>query len=50
MTGFLTIGALNKGIKTKKKFADNYFHSIFRLFDVLPNFSFNMSETKRDYS
>ena len=27
----------------------NYFHSILRLFDVLPNFPFTTSETKSDY-
>ena len=27
----------------------NHFHNIFRLFDVLPNFTFIVSETMRDY-
>ena len=27
----------------------NYFHNIFRLFDILPNFPFTTSETIRDY-
>ena len=27
----------------------NHFHNILRLFDVLPNFPFTTSETKRDY-
>ena len=39
-------------IKTKEaneKFADNHFHNILILFDVLPNFLFTASETKRNY-
>ena len=27
----------------------NHFHNILRLFDVVPNFPFTTSETKRDY-
>ena len=27
----------------------NHFHNVFRLFDVLPNFTFIVSETMRDY-
>ena len=47
---FLTIGAVNKDIKAKKKkLADSHFHNISRLFDVLPNFPFNRSERMRDY-
>ena len=46
---FLTIGDVKKDIKRKRKFADNYFHDVMRLFDVLQNFSFTASETMRDY-
>ena len=35
--------------KVKENFRDNHFHNILRLFDVLPNFPFTTSETKRDY-
>ena len=41
---FLTIGAINKDMKIKKKNADNHFHNIFRLFDALRNFSFTTSD------
>ena len=41
---FLTTGTLNKDIKI---IADNHGHNIFRIFDVLPNFPFTTSETKR---
>ena len=46
----LTIGAVNKDIKSKKKkkkkkFADNLFHNIWRLFNVIPNFPFTTSGT-----
>ena len=34
--------------KTKENFADNQFHNILRLFDVLPNFPFTTSETMGD--
>ena len=27
----------------------NHFHNVLRLFDILPNFPFNTSETMRDY-
>ena len=33
----------------KENFADNHFHDILRLFDVLPNFPFITSETMADY-
>ena len=33
----------------KNEAACNHFHSILRLFDVLPNFLFTTSEKKRDY-
>ena len=44
---FLTVGAVNKDIKSKIKFADNHCHNILRLFDNLPNFPFMTSEVKR---
>ena len=40
---------LTKTRKAQENFADNQFHNILRLFDVLPNFSFTISETMRDY-
>ena len=46
---FLTIGAVNKDIKSKRTFADNHFHNILRLFDVLPTSLFITGETMRDY-
>ena len=46
---FLTIGAVDKDIKNKKCFGDNHFYNILELFDVLPNFSFTISETMCDY-
>ena len=42
-------GLLIKTKKAKENFADNPFHNIVRLFDVLPNFPFTTSETMRDY-
>ena len=33
----------------KKIFADNQFHNILRLFDVLPKFAFTTNETVCDY-
>ena len=42
-------GAVSKDIKTKENLADNHFHNILRLFDVLPNFSFTKSEIMCDY-
>ena len=45
----LAIGAVNKDIKRKENFADNRFHNILRLFDVLSNFPFTTSETMGDY-
>ena len=48
----LTNGAVNKDIKSqkkKKKIADNHFHDILRLFDILPNFLYTISETMRNY-
>ena len=41
----------NKFIKTQKaneNFADNHFHNILRLFDILPNFLFTTSEKMRN--
>ena len=35
--------------KAKEIFADNRFHNILRLFDILPNFPFITSETMHDY-
>ena len=50
---FLTIGTVNKNIKTKESFGDNHRHNILRVFDVLPIFLFffffTTSEIKRDY-
>ena len=34
---------------SKRKFTDNHFDDILRLFDVLSNFPFTKSEMKRDY-
>ena len=48
----LTNLTVNKNIKSKKKekkIADNQFHNILRLFDVLLNFPFTTSETMGDY-
>ena len=45
---FLTIGAVNKDIASKKN-SDNHFHSILRPFDVLPNFPFIRSKMKSGY-
>ena len=33
---------------TKEDFQENQFHDIFRIFDVLPNLSFTISETMHD--
>ena len=35
--------------KKKENFKHSHFHNILRIFDVLPNFAFATSETKRDY-
>ena len=35
--------------KAKENFADNHFHNILRLFDVLPNIRFNTNGTMADY-
>ena len=48
-TRFLNFLIINKDIKSKRNFADNYCHNILRLFDVLPSFSFPASETKCNY-
>ena len=40
---------VNKDKKQKKNVADNHFHNVLRLFDVLPNFPFPTSETKHNY-
>ena len=49
----LTNLTVNKNIKSKKKkkkkIADNQFHKILILFDVLLNFPFTTSETMGDY-
>ena len=39
---------LTKTQRSEEYFADNHFH-ILRLFDVLLNFLFTTSETRRDY-
>ena len=36
-------------MKSKKNFADNQLHYIFRLFDVFPKFPFTTIETMCDY-
>ena len=46
---FLTIGAVNKDIKSKGRLRTNHGHNILRLFDIWPNFLFTASETERNY-
>ena len=47
---FMTNSAVNKKTwKVKENLAGNHFHSILRIFDVLPSFSFATSETIRNY-
>ena len=46
---YIYIYIYNKNIKIKKLFADNQFHNILRLLDVLLNFPFTLSETMADY-
>ena len=46
---FLTVVGVIIDIKSKRNFADNHFHNILRLFDVLTNFIFTTTETIRDY-
>ena len=46
---FLTIRVVNKDIKSKTNFADNYDYNILRFFDVRPNFPFTTREKKSDY-
>ena len=48
MTVFNKLG-INEDINAKESFADNHFHNILRLFDVLATFPFTTSETMRDY-
>ena len=45
------MNGLNEDVKSKKqkKIADNHFHNIWRLFDVLPNFAFATSEAIQGY-
>ena len=38
---------VNKIIKAKENFANNQFHNILRLFEVLPNFAFIARETRK---
>ena len=38
-----------KILKAKENLADNPSHNIFRLFDILPNFTFTTSETMHVY-
>ena len=45
----LTNLVINENIKSKRNLADNQFHNILRLFDVLPNFPFTTSETVSYY-
>ena len=33
----------------QENFADNHFHNILKLFDVLPNFALTTGEKMRDY-
>ena len=40
MTAFQQFRAVNKDIKSKKKFGGNYVHNILRLFHGLANFPF----------
>ena len=44
---FLTIQAINKNIKSKRK-SDNHIQNSLRLFDSLANFPFTTSEAKYD--
>ena len=46
----LTNGAIDKDIKSKRKFSDHHFHIIFRLFNVLANFLLTTIETMRNIS
>ena len=46
---FKKIGAINRDMKSKLDFADNHFHSIFRLVDVSPNFAFTTTKKMGDY-
>ena len=39
----------SRSMRGTQKVTENAFHSILRLFDVLPNFPFITSETMRDY-
>ena len=48
MQMFFTSLLVKESVK-RKKITDKQFHNIFRLFDVLPNFSFTTSETMSDY-
>ena len=41
---FLTTGAVNKDVRSKIKFRDNYFNNILGLFDAVPTFLFTTSE------
>ena len=38
-----------KTLKAKENFADNHFHNILRLFDVLPNIPFTTNGTIGGY-
>ena len=46
---FLTNIVVHKKLKGKRKFSDNQFVIILRLFHVLPNFLFATSEIMGDY-
>ena len=49
MRQFLTNSAVNKDIKGKNNFADNHFHYMLRLSEVLPSFPFTTSKMMGDY-
>ena len=49
MTLFLKMKLFIKTQQAKGNLADNDFHNILRLFDILPNFPFTTSQTIRDY-
>ena len=44
----LIFGVVDKEIKNNIKMVYNGVHNILRLFDILPNFSYNASQMRRD--
>ena len=46
-TWFLNLLIINKDIKSKINFAENYCHNILRLLDVLPSFRFVLSKNRK---